>query len=132
MPPPPGAPIAPYIITVSGVTLSGVGDVTGTQFTFDNVTKSTQFIISSSESDSNISVNLASIGDWDDGDTVTVQADYITYSDTQTLTIDITVNPGGETISFALSADEPHTAGKDIGSTREAFWLEQIVTGLQE
>lgn len=76
MPPPPMAPLAPYLVSVEKVQSSGA-DVSGTSFLLENLTKGTSITKSSSESDSNITINLDDCGDWDLGDTIKITATYL-------------------------------------------------------
>ena len=68
-------PQAPYHVHVDKVQVSG-SDVSGAQFKLENVTKSTETRESSSEPDSNITINLAECGDWDLNDVIKITATY--------------------------------------------------------
>ena len=68
-------PQMPYYVLVSKVQLSSV-DVSGTQFRLENVTKSTETTGASTETDSNITFNLAECGDWALNDNIKITASY--------------------------------------------------------
>ena len=66
-------PQTPYYVQVSKSQVSSV-DVAGVQYRLENTTKSTETLKSSSESDSNIIINLAECGDWDLNDNIKITA----------------------------------------------------------
>lgn len=68
-------PQAPYTIRVGKVQVNSV-DVSGAQFRLENTTKSTETLKSSSETDSNITINLAECGDWDINDNIKLTGYY--------------------------------------------------------
>ena len=68
-------PQAPYNIRVPSVVADG-NPVSGVTITLHNITKSTNTAKTSSESNSNITINLAECGDWDIGDVIYVEAEY--------------------------------------------------------
>lgn len=68
-------PQVPYNVRVSSVVSDG-NPVSGVTITLYNITKSTNTAKTSSESNSNITINLAECGDWDVGDVIYVKASY--------------------------------------------------------
>lgn len=68
-------PQSPYNIRVGKVQVDSV-DVSNTQFRLENTTKSTETLKSSSETDSNIAINLAECGDWDINDNIKITGYY--------------------------------------------------------
>ena len=95
MPGPPAGPISPYHIFVTAVHNSGGSAVSGAQFTLKNTTKSTQTIATSSESDSNIVLNVADCGAWDNGDGIELEVSFGTENKTETTTVDTVTHPAG-------------------------------------
>ena len=84
MPPPPGPPIAPYLVSVERVTLNGV-NTSQTEFVLkNNTTGGSVAAITSNESNSNIIINLADAsGDiWEVGDVIQITATKGAYSTT--------------------------------------------------
>lgn len=68
-------PQVPYYVQVTKAQVSSV-DVSGVQYRLENTTKSTETLKYSSETDSNISINLAECGDWDLNDNIKITASY--------------------------------------------------------
>lgn len=68
-------PQSPYYVIVSGVQLLGA-DISGTQFKLENITKGTEVLSVSDETDSNIAFNLAELGDWDMDDNIRITASH--------------------------------------------------------
>lgn len=68
-------PQSPYNVHV-GKVQDGGADVSGAQFKLENITKSTEKLKTSNESDSNITINVAECGDWDTGDVIKITATY--------------------------------------------------------
>lgn len=68
-------PQSPYYVQVTKAQVASV-DVSGVQYKLENTTKSTETLKSSSESDSNITINLAECGDWDLNDNIKITATY--------------------------------------------------------
>lgn len=95
MPGPPAGPISPYHIFVTAVHNSGGSAVSGAQFTLKNTTKSTQTIATSSESDSNIVLNVADCGEWDTGDDIELEVSFGTENKTESTTINTVTHPMG-------------------------------------
>lgn len=68
-------PQSPYNIRVGKVQVDSV-DVSGAQFRLKNTTKSTETLKTSSETDSNITINLAECGDWNINDNLELVISY--------------------------------------------------------
>lgn len=68
-------PQIPYYVQITKVQVNNI-DVSGVQYTLENITKLTQILISSDELDSNIIINLSDCGDWDLGDNIKIIATY--------------------------------------------------------
>ena len=64
-------PQTPYYVQITKVQVSSI-DVSGAQFRLKNVTKGTDTLKSSSETDSNITINLSECGDWDLNDNIEI------------------------------------------------------------
>lgn len=82
MPPPPAAPVAPYLVSVSRVTLDG-SNTSGASFLLENLTTGGSVpAIISNEADSNIIIDLADAsGDvWEIGDSIKITATKSGYS----------------------------------------------------
>jgi len=65
----------PYVVRIAAVIDNGA-DVSGASFLLYNITKDTKITKTSNESDSNIAIPLAGVGDWDVGDTIWITATY--------------------------------------------------------
>jgi len=65
----------PYIVRVSAVT-DGGSPVSGASIKLENLTKATSTTKVSSETNSNIAINLSECGDWTVGDQIKVTATY--------------------------------------------------------
>lgn len=57
-------PQPPYNVRVGKVQFNS-GDISGARFRLKNTTKDTDIVKTSSETDSNITINIAECGDWD-------------------------------------------------------------------
>lgn len=68
-------PQSPYYVQVTKAQVASV-DVSGAQYRLENTTKSTETLKYSSESDSNITINLSECGDWDLNDNIKISASY--------------------------------------------------------
>ena len=68
-------PQAPYMVRVSAVT-DGGSPVSGASIELENLTKATSTTKVSSETNSNIAINLSECGDWDVGNQIKVTATY--------------------------------------------------------
>lgn len=110
MPPPPAGPIAPYHVYVAAVNDSGGSPVSGAQFVLKNTTKATQApAIISNEANSNIVLNVADAGAWDNGDTLELDVAFGGETAAALTTIDTATFPLGRdmsTISLAAGAQD--------------------------
>jgi hypothetical protein len=68
-------PQSPYYVQVTKAQVASA-DVSGAQYRLENTTKATEALKSSSESDSNITINLAECGDWAINDNIKITASY--------------------------------------------------------
>ena len=101
-------PRSPYYVHVTKAQVSSV-DVTGAQYRLENTTKSTESLGTSSETDSNITINIAECGDWDMNDNIKITASY--YGKLVSSTHQV-VSGDNSTYDFGtLALDDPVSGG---------------------
>jgi len=115
----------PYIVRVSAVT-DGGSPVSGASIKLENLTKATDTTKVSSETNSNIAINLSECGDWTVGDEIKVTATYDGKTGSSTHTTasgdngrwnagSIAISTGGAATGVQTSSHTPSSAS-DTGT----------------
>ena len=121
-------PQPPYLVRVQKVVQSGI-DISGASIKLENITKATDTTEISNESDSNITINLADLGDWDVGDSLKVTATYDGNSAASTHTVAAgdggawnvgSLEIGGDVLDITDYKTESYSISKGI---QDALWV---------
>jgi len=106
------------------------------------LTKATQTIKTSSEADSNIIINVADCGVWDDGDSLQIDVAYLVNSATEVAVINQTTHPAGiefgtielnevseASCLLALTNQVMHTAQANAGGALTLMQVNSVAEG---